>query len=499
MPIYLYWTLCFAGIRTKDIKMKKLILVFGVCILFTVPSIAETIVVDPNGSGDFTNIQDAINSSWHGDTIIVRAGTYNENINFLGRAITLKSVDPNDTNTVESTVIAADSGYSVTFEFGEENDSVLTGFTITGRGLFCYNSSPTISKNYIVQCQNHTMRGIRGEGVAQPSISNNIISQCSGGIINCHGMIIDNTITFNTSNQLPEIYGAGLCNCDGVISNNIIWNNFAPGGEAEHGGGGLYGCDGYIVNNIISNNLTNGGGGGLRECNGIINNNIIAGNDSKGGGGLFECDNLICNNTIVGNICRGEGGAIYNCNGSVINNIIAFNGDSQSYIGGIYGYCNNSYNDFWMNEGGSFGGGAMIGTGDVAVDPLFVTNGYWVSGSDWIDGDYHLKSKAGRWDPNSESWVADTVTSLCIDAGDPCDSIGYEPNPNGAIINMGAYGGTWEASKSTGGTGPEPPPRCLEYPAMDFNKDCKVDFTDFSIFVQSWLECNLDPPEACWQ
>ena len=42
-------------------------------------------------------------------------------------------------------------------------------------------------------------------------------------------------------------------------------------------------------------------------------------------------------------------------------------------------------------------------------------------------------------------------------------------------------------------------PVCIEYPAMDFNKDCKVDFQDFAIFCQSWLECNLDPPSACWE
>ena len=38
---------------------------------------------------------------------------------------------------------------------------------------------------------------------------------------------------------------------------------------------------------------------------------------------------------------------------------------------------------------------------------------------------------------------------------------------------------------------------CPQYPAMDFNNDCKVNFEDFAIFAQSWLECNLDPIEAC--
>ena len=40
--------------------------------------------------------------------------------------------------------------------------------------------------------------------------------------------------------------------------------------------------------------------------------------------------------------------------------------------------------------------------------------------------------------------------------------------------------------------------RCLEYPVMDFNRDCKVDQADLDLFMAHWLECNLDPQEACW-
>ncbi len=45
----------------------------------------------------------------------------------------------------------------------------------------------------------------------------------------------------------------------------------------------------------------------------------------------------------------------------------------------------------------------------------------------------------------------DAATSPCIDAGDPNSPVGDEPQPNGGRINMGAYGGTAEASKSSGG------------------------------------------------
>ncbi len=63
-------------------------------------------------------------------------------------------------------------------------------------------------------------------------------------------------------------------------------------------------------------------------------------------------------------------------------------------------------------------------------------------------GDYHLKSQAGRWDANAHAWTSDAVTSPCLDRGDPEASVGREPAPNAGVVNMGAYGGTTEASKS---------------------------------------------------
>jgi len=105
--------------------------------------------------------------------------------------------------------------------------------------------------------------------------------------------------------------------------------------------------------------------------------------------------------------------------------------------------------------------GGWPGQGNADADPLFAESGYWADATDpnvavepnqpnavWVDGDYHLKSQAGRWDPASEGWIGDDVTSPCIDAGDPNSPVGAEPVPNDGAINMGAYGGTSEASKS---------------------------------------------------
>jgi hypothetical protein len=49
------------------------------------------------------------------------------------------------------------------------------------------------------------------------------------------------------------------------------------------------------------------------------------------------------------------------------------------------------------------------------------------------------------WKP---SFTVYTCGGLVIDAGNPKTDIGPEESPNGGIINMGAYGGTAEASMS---------------------------------------------------
>jgi len=127
----------------------------------------------------------------------------------------------------------------------------------------------------------------------------------------------------------------------------------------------------------------------------------------------------------------------------------------------------------------------------ISTDPCFAAQSYWnLSGTPddpnddfWVEGDYQLKSQAGRWDPKTQTWVKDDVTSPCIDAGDPMSPIGNESFPNGGRINMGAYGGTAEASKSYFSG-----PVCETIIAGDINGDCKVDFEDFGIMAFHWLE-----------
>jgi hypothetical protein len=99
------------------------------------------------------------------------------------------------------------------------------------------------------------------------------------------------------------------------------------------------------------------------------------------------------------------------------------------------------------------------GQGNIDAEPCFVEPGFWIHGpledpneclSLWVPGDYHLRSRLGRWNPNSQVWVHDVLSSPCIDAGNPDSDWTAELLPNGERINMGAYGGTPQASMSRG-------------------------------------------------
>jgi hypothetical protein len=112
----------------------------------------------------------------------------------------------------------------------------------------------------------------------------------------------------------------------------------------------------------------------------------------------------------------------------------------------------------------------ILGEGNIDVDPCF---------ADPCGGDYHLKSQAGRWDPNSGSWVTDANTSPCIDAGNPGCPLGDEPSDaNNVRINMGAYGGTAEASKTPSDW------RSI----ADLTNDWAVDIYDLGVLVGYWLD-----------
>ncbi len=154
-------------------------------------------------------------------------------------------------------------------------------------------------------------------------------------------------------------------------------------------------------------------------------------------------DSIVCRVTM-------ENCIVWDGDDPISAHAVATRGNAGSRMGGIE--LTVAYSDVQ---------GGWPGEGNLEADPCFAAPGWWALASDstvvvspddddatWIEGDCHLKSQAGRWDPAGETWVLDEVTSPCIDAGDPNSPVGEEPEPNGGRINLGAYGGTEEASKT---------------------------------------------------
>ncbi|MGB9928623.1 MAG: PKD domain-containing protein [Methanosarcina sp.] len=96
---------------------------------------------------------------------------------------------------------------------------------------------------------------------------------------------------------------------------------------------------------------------------------------------------------------------------------------------------NNCLNN---NTGGNYGS-VQTSPSDIKVDPQY---------ADQTGKDYHLKSKAGRWNENRSIWETDNISSPCIDAGYIYSDYSKEPENNGNRINIDAYGNTKYASKS---------------------------------------------------
>ena len=99
--------------------------------------LADTITVGQGGGFDYTRIQSGINAAFNGDKIKVYPGSYNENINFLGKSIKVFSKD-GSSNTI---IDGQNTGSVVTFDSGENRNAQLEGFTIqNGSGDSLLNS-----------------------------------------------------------------------------------------------------------------------------------------------------------------------------------------------------------------------------------------------------------------------------------------------------------------------------------------------------------------------
>jgi len=201
-------------------------------IVFAFPAIAMSTTI--HVPADQPTIQAGIDSAVNGNTVLVAPGTYLENINFLGKAIHVKSKHGPAVTVIDG----GDMGVVVMFNGGESSSSIIEGFTITngyGSGVYCWQTSPKIVGNIIVNnVVPYGGPGGGGIGCSKSTalIRNNIITgnaAQSGGGIDCYESgvtIINNTVVGNKADS-----GGGIsCSHSSypVVVNSILWDNEAP-------------------------------------------------------------------------------------------------------------------------------------------------------------------------------------------------------------------------------------------------------------------------------
>jgi PGF-pre-PGF domain-containing protein len=335
-------------IINKGSKMKtkiELLIIFCLILMISSPVIASAreITVDDNTGADFVSIQEAVNNSVPGDKIIVKPGTYTENVLVNVSELTITSDSKNNDGQVESLgsvfQIEADNVTISGFKGGKINLENARNCVIKGNNkmsVSLYNASyNTISENLFLENiavywqsdMNKLIHNtIYGSIKVYPETSGNLIAENSvsngeGIHVYCCGfynVVSGNTVSncyigVYTYDQRVDIlnnrisdcyYGIELAQASAEIYNNTILNcntgiNFMDGSHAniisntimsceECGISDLEGDGGILIyNNYFNNTLNVRVGTGIGN---IWNNSLTSGTSIAGGpfiGGNF--------------------------------------------------------------------------------------------------------------------------------------------------------------------------------------------------------------------
>ena len=435
---------------------------------------------------DQPTIQAGINAANTGDTVLVAPGTYNENIDFKGKAITVTSSGGAAVTTIDGQQKAP----AVVFSTSETRASTLSGFTVQHGGLFNYislvnggiflhGSSPTITNDVLTKNNCWTIFS----SSSAPLIQNNVISatqdpqgQCSfgggagiyvGGNLNgttvtndgTSAMIVGNTIENNVESGLEDAGGnggAGIAVWGGspIILNNTIRNNSSPGGS----GGAINVQAGFgvaIVQNLIYGNFAGCGGGALAvQANqdsrtgiaDLVANNTIANNTGASSGGFSECDDISQIYPAPDSYGSGNPADLF------INNVISGSTSAPAINCALYGERSESSqpafeNDILYNAGGPFFGSYCVDVSgeydNIAADPQFVNTS---------TGDFHLRNTSPAIDhgQNAILQIFQNLTGLTLATDFDGNARVQGTTGKGCAIDMGAY--EYPGSKATCGT-----------------------------------------------
>ncbi len=325
--------------------------------------------------GDHSTIQGAIEGAGDGDLVLVAPGTYYEHLDFLGKAITVKS----EAGSAATVIDGQGSGHVVRFGSNEGRDSLLEGFVIrngrewNGAGVQIERASPTLRSNVIRDNQGCSGVGIDvyfGSPLIEGNhIVGNVLNGCSGGMGggialggSAHAEVRSNLIADNMSDS-----GGGISLGSAgtpIIQNNVIVRNTAR--QLDGGGINTFNStDALIVGNLIANNRTaRRSGGGLHssvpygERGPLLVNNTIVDNESAPGGSQVFLNGFTGRVTLVNNLVVAKPGqTAVTCD--------SYSGERPAF----------QANDVFADPGAAYGGICEDETGrngNVSVDPGFL-------------------------------------------------------------------------------------------------------------------------------
>lgn len=474
----------------------KAIVIFSILVpLLSIPELdgtegsahaGTTYLVCPDGSGDFTTIQAAINASVNGDIIELCDATFTGNGNwdiaFLNRAITIRSQSGDPENCIIDCEEYGTSHRGFNFVSGEGPGSVLEGVTIKngsssppigfqGGGIYCSNSSPTINNCILYENGASSYGGGMACDNSSPLLTDCVFSNNSGysggGGMYCKNNsspILTNCIfSDNSVDWGPEGGGGMICdNSSPTLTRCIFSGNSATAG---YNGGGMLCMNNSspnLTDCLFSNNSTYAFGGGAHFGGAYpggtyptLTNCTFYGNSANGGGGVGGSGSgiiTINNCTFFGNSTKGVGGAgvcLQGPTADIENTIIAFSTEG----GAIYCYPSSSVTitccDIYRNTGGDYTGCIEYQNGingNISLHPLFC---------DPVNGDFTLRDNSPCAPFSPPNNTCDLIGAWPVGCGS--DPVTYLVCPDGgsdfttiqAAVTIAADGDTVELCDTT--------------------------------------------------
>lgn len=477
--------------------------VIAFLLLSSWPIRASTLLVPT----DLPSIQACIDAAISGvDECVVAPGTYHEKIDFIGKAITLRSSNGADVTTIDATGLG---GSVVSCVTGEGPGTVLQGFAITGGtgivpngrwdggGMYNSGASPTVRA-----CKFHGNTAQTGGGMYNAAHSSPTVVDClfTGNSAEVGGAIgnFDHgtpTVTNCVFRMNSSVVGGAIDNC--FNSSATYTNCTLIANTATSDGGGMCNTNNSnatVVNCSFIGNTAGANGGGMDNYNSdpIIRNCVFSANTALFGGGIandFLSTPTITHCTILDNIAIIGGGIFSDDSDATVSNSVLW-GNSPTQFNRADG---SPPAVRFSDVQGILPVGVLDAGGNIHLDPKPVrlptpgADGTW-GGADDDYGD--LRLQAG---------------SPCIDAGDP----GFVPQPGatdldghtrvlGGRVDMGAYEfgiGDHDGNERVNLDDFAAWPSCISAPTneplapncavFDFHGDGAVDLTDFSAFQRS--------------